>query len=116
MADSCAGEPVGENLDACFPLVNEGADAEASALSKSYTASQENLRPRLIAGVQGRWAGASRSRVIPHTTTAWSHINIKRTHEQSRMLFWQLGDVARYATSLILGQHIGHMGVTLVLA
>ena len=28
------------------------------------------LRPRLIAGVQEKVAGASHSRVIPHTTTA----------------------------------------------
>src|SRR5262245_28662944 len=30
----------------------------------------KSLRPRLFAGVQGSWAGASHSRVIPHTTTA----------------------------------------------
>jgi len=38
----------------------------------------ESLRPRLIAGVQGRWARASHSRVIPHTATAWCHITFSR--------------------------------------
>ena len=29
---------------------------------------------------------------------------------------WQLGDVARYATSLILGKHLRHVGVIRVIA
>ena len=41
------------------------------AACQADTASQEwSLRPRLIAGVQGSWAGASHSRVLPHATTA----------------------------------------------
>jgi hypothetical protein len=63
----------------------------------------ESLRPRLIAGVQGRWAGASHSRVIPHTATAWCHITFSERAQQTvghtsddptlRVIFLEPGDV-----------------------
>ena len=74
-------------------LATRRASSSAPRPSGHSIAKMRICGPGSLLGVQGSWAGASHSRVIPHTTTARSHISIQRVAAKAGIELGENGSI-----------------------